>query len=324
MRRLLLLIATILVTITLLPSPTVQTQQPEKDQFPKPHNPETDEFPKPETYPQAGENCKEKRKLEPWVGTPGVGPGKSRCVLSVYNCQTDKVDVYRSGARDSGTVSLDCSDYDLAVEALARIEICCDKDSSDEKCEPPSPWFDTSSGCMESKSPQIVLSGSTATVYMCGHAIFSNAKFRDTILGDDEQYRGLLLRFLRARGLAKICCDKFKEAVRTGKPCNPRVDIDCDGKPNQSDVMSGGVYPAIDGRFTEPFADPISFPYEMTVDAIIPPEQCKGCKWEFIKGDLKCNPDRTKSHSYEATWRCPTTGKVVSVVKYSRPGVRCH
>ena len=126
MRRILLLITTILVTITLLPSPTVQTQLPENDQFPKPHNAEKDEFPKPETYPQAGANCKDKRKLEPWLGMPDVGPGKSRCVLSVSNCQTDTTDVYRSGARDSGTVSLDCSDYESDGSAWED-ESCCDR-----------------------------------------------------------------------------------------------------------------------------------------------------------------------------------------------------
>ncbi len=40
MRYFLLLTTTILVTITLLPSPTVPTQQPAIDQFPKPKDPE--------------------------------------------------------------------------------------------------------------------------------------------------------------------------------------------------------------------------------------------------------------------------------------------
>src|SRR5688572_12172979 len=106
MSRLLLLITTILITITLLPSLTVQTQQPAQTQ-----QTEKDQFPKPETYPEAGANCKNKVQLAPWLGTPGAGPGKNRCLLSVYNCRTDQTDVYQSAPRESGTVSLDCSDY---------------------------------------------------------------------------------------------------------------------------------------------------------------------------------------------------------------------
>lgn len=131
MSRLLLLTTAILITITLLPSARVQTQQPAQTQ-----QPEQDQLPKPETYPEAGPNCKNKVQLAPWLGTPAAGPGKSRCVLSLYNCRTDQTDIYQSAPRDSSNVSLDCSDYARAKDALVGKFICCDKDSSDETKRP--------------------------------------------------------------------------------------------------------------------------------------------------------------------------------------------
>ena len=127
MSRFLLLTTTTLLALTLWPSPRVQTQQPAQTQ-----QPEKDQFPKPETYPEAGPTCKYKVQLAPWLGTPGAGPGKHRCYLSVYNCRTDQTDIYQSAPRESAEVSLDCSDYERAKDALAAKFICCDKDSSDE------------------------------------------------------------------------------------------------------------------------------------------------------------------------------------------------
>jgi hypothetical protein len=140
----------------------------------------------------------------------------------------------------------------------------------------------------------------------------------------EEYYRGILLPRLAQLKLDKVCCDKFNDAVRTGQPCDPRKDVDCDGKPNKSDSHSGGLLPMIDGVFTDPHAQAESFPRGMTLDEIMPPDQCKDCKWELTKGELKCNPDPTKIHSYKATWRCPTTGQVFEVTKYSKPGASCY
>ena len=41
---------------------------------------------------------------------------------------------------------------------------------------------------------------------------------------------------LLATSSSTVCCDKFREAVRTRKPCDPRVDLDCDGTLNRSDI----------------------------------------------------------------------------------------
>ena len=320
MRRVLVFTLTLLVTTSLLLLPTVQTQQPQEDKLPVPAD-----------YPEAGANCKRRVNLSPWVGTPAVDwPKTYQCVLTIHTC--DGVKTYRSGVRPGGTGM--CADYWKAHDALVNREICCDPGAPEEKqpidkeqppekaCAPPTPWFDSSPGCNESKSSQLVISGGTATLYMCGHAVFYHTVGHDELFND--AYRAAIRDHLQSRGLDKVCCDKFNEAVRTGYPCDPRVDVDCDGQPNKSDVIAGGVLPGIDGRYTEASgANPDAFPPGLTVGAISPPTQCKDCKWELIRGVLKCNPDPTKRHTYEATWRCPTTGEVVQVDKLSKPGARC-
>ena len=111
----------------------------------------------------------------------------------------------------------------------------------------------------------------------------------------------------------------------TGKPCDAAADVDCDGRLNNVDA--DGDMPQINGlAFTEAIPatgsrDP--FPKGLNEDALMPTEECKDCKWELIKGVLKCNPDPSQRHSYEATWRCPTTGAIVDVTKLSPPGVNC-
>jgi hypothetical protein len=322
MRRSRLLTIAILVTITLLPSLAVRTQQPEEDKLPN-----------MEDYPPPGANCKVTQKLAPSLLTPEVRPGKFRCLIRVYNCQTDKIDEYPSAPRDGGQGM--CDFYENKKTALGERVVCCDQGSPEEErpparegappareCAPPTPWFGASSGCNEFRNTQIVISGGTAIVYMCGSAVFHYSIGTDELF--DEAYRSAMRDFLKGRGLDKVCCDKFEDAVRTGKPCNPRVDVDCDGQPNRSDFMEGGTLPAIDGSFTVPSGEsPDAFPPGMTVDAILPPDQCKGCRWELIKGVLKCNPDPTKRHTYESTWKCPSTGQVVEVDKLSPPGARC-
>ena len=214
----------------------------------------------------------------------------------------------------------DCPQYAAACEPEERKPE--EKQPPDTKCAPPTPWFDTSLDCKELKSTQIVISGGAAIIYMCGYAVFHYTVGTDDLF--NEAYRSAMSDFLQNRGLDKVCCDKFEDAVRTGKPCNPRLDVDCDGQPNKSDLTPHGNFPVIDGSFTEPSgANPDAFPPGMTVNAIMPDEPCKGCRWELIKGVLKCNPDPTKRHTYESTWRCPSTGKVVQVDKLSQPGAPC-
>jgi hypothetical protein len=111
MRRFLLLTTTLLLTIALLYSPRVRTQEPEKA------------LPNPVDYPAAGANCKRRVKLSPWVGTPGVDwPKTFQCVLSIHTC--DGVKTYKSGVRAAGAGM--CADYWAAHGALTNREVCCD------------------------------------------------------------------------------------------------------------------------------------------------------------------------------------------------------
>jgi hypothetical protein len=332
MRRTLLATLTVLVTINLLTSPTVQTQQPEQDQFPKPHNREQDKFPKPETYPPAGANCKDKRKLEPWLGTPDVSTGKSRCVLSFYNCQTDKTDVYQSGPRESGTVSLDCSDYLRAKEALGNIEICCDP-----KCEKPAtPWFDRGepgySG-PECKNRQPIRTTIDTKgfvfLYMCGLPVFvhdaKKEKWPRYGQGTNiEAYERALRRYVIEKVGPYVCCDSFNASVRPGSSCDPRFDLDCDGTSNGTDRTEDGRFPDI-----TTFAVGPGIPIKDTdphLSCFIPPSpnECD-CKWELMQGTRQRSRGlNVGKYNYEGRWRCPSTGKEI-VVSDSRFGhERCE
>ena len=299
MSRLLLLTTTILIIITLLPSARVQTQQPEKDQFPK-----------PETYPSAGPNCKNKVQLAPWLGMPGAGPGKNRCRLTVYNCQTDKTDVYESAPRESETVTLDCSDYERAKDVLAAKFICCDP-----KCEQPAPWFGSSSACRDVQSPVITDSGGQmplVTLYICGLDVFHDFPPKD-FPGGVNLYKTTLAYFLKQRIGSKVCCDKLREAVRTKKPCDPTDDIDCDGKRNSNDfnVAKFRTFPDINNLFTTPAGAPVDpIPRGLNPDdtEFFPPQDKCDCKWELMKGTLTCSSDGKQSHVYQARWRCPSSG----------------
>jgi hypothetical protein len=242
-------VALLTIPLLLLPYPAAGTQQPTQNTLPNPAD-----------FVAAGPNCKRKVNLSPWVGTPGVEwPKTFRCVLTIITC--DGVKTYTSGVRAAGTGM--CADYWKAHDALVNREICCDPGSPEEKqppsdkptpetkCEPPTPWFDRSLNCQEPADPQLTISGSTATLYMCGYAVFS---FSNTALQDQltaEAYRAAIKSELQYSGISKVCCDRFQDAVKTGKPCDPRADMDCDGQPNQTDSAQNNQMPDID-TFTRP------------------------------------------------------------------------
>lgn len=316
--RCVLIVTLPLVLISFIFSTPAGTQQKAKNTLPNPAD-----------FPQAGPTCKRRVKVSPIVTTPGVKwPMTFRCELTFHTCAGPET--VTSDERKTGAGM--CADYWKVHDELAKREICCDEGSPqaspspqqtpspEPKCQSVAPWFDRSSSCKEVKDTQLTISGGTATLYMCGYPVFYHTAGHDDLF--NQAYRQAFADRLRARRLDKVCCDKFKEAVTTGKPCDPRADVDCDGQPNGSDTTEGGFLPDIDGSFTEA-SEHDDFPVGMTVDVIMPPDQCKDCKWELIKGVLKCNPDATKPHVYESTWKCPTTGAVVQVDKLSKPGAPC-
>lgn len=304
MRRIAVLTIAVFVVIISLPSPAIQTRHAQQEQ---------DQRPDFRDYPEAPPDCKsfERNTLAPWMWGPPAGPGKCRCYLQVSNCRTGKMDVYQSAPRPCGSVDLDCKDYARDFDRLASTTICCKKEPCTAR---PTPWFDRSLPCKEPKSPLITISGGTLILTMCGYPVYYN-----TTIGNDpstwRHNREAMQDFLEAMGLDQVCCARFNDAVRTGRPCDPRKDVDCDGQPNKSDISTLSRLPKIDGRFSlAPGVNPNSFPTEITSDEIMPQDRCEDCKWEFIKGEIKCNPG-SKSQTYEVTWRCPTTSKHVTVRK---------
>ncbi len=238
-----------------------------------------------------------------------MGPGKSRCVLSVYNCQTDKTDVYPSGARDSGTVSLDCSDYERAVEALGSIAICCDP-----KCEQPTPWFDGRGGrpldekCKDRQHFKILFDGKGFVfLYMCGFPVFVH-DMKTTDRGLLSSYRVLLGSHVNQQVGSTVCCDSFKASARPGSSCDPRFDLDCDGTSNGTDRTEDGAFPDITtfGVGPEiPVKDTDPLP-----SCFYPPDPNRcDCKWELMQGTRTRSRGYQPQDHYEGSWRCPSTGQ---------------
>jgi hypothetical protein len=80
------------------------------------------DLPQPSEFPPAGPLCKNKMRLNPWVGTPECEPGVFQCVLDYYTCRGAKT--VHSNLRSAGDGM--CDDYWAAHATLGKIEICCD------------------------------------------------------------------------------------------------------------------------------------------------------------------------------------------------------
>ncbi len=201
-------------------------------------------------------------------------------------------------------------------------------------CRPSTPWFDKGTNCQRKLVPTITVdyTSFSASVQICVHTVFrysitgfitapANLEFYGKTLGDRviQQVGGL------------VCCDEFENAVRTGRPCNPLLDVDCDGKPNQTDVALEDVghnlyvpYPEINIFSTPPGASVPPFPEGLNPDdpGFVPNSNGCDCKWQLIKGVLNCG-SAGQGHSYVATWKCPTTGREVTTTKNATPNTPC-
>jgi hypothetical protein len=118
MRLCLLFTLVILLSIGLPLLPLGQSQKPEEVKLPVPQD-----------FPEAGENCKRRVNMSPWIGMPGVDwPNTFQCVLQIHTCEGVKQ--YKSGVRNAGATM--CADYSRTLAAFVNREICCDKN----RCEP--------------------------------------------------------------------------------------------------------------------------------------------------------------------------------------------
>jgi hypothetical protein len=197
-----------------------------------------------------------------------------------------------------------------------------DKNSPKEKkCDEPAPWFggSDSSNCRDVQSPVIEGNDLSQLVYLsfCGTnaPVFQHFVPKD-YLGGVNAYKTMLANYVRKRVGSKVCCDRWREAVRTGKPCDPSMDMDCDGKRNTADFYTpripvGAILPDINNLFSTPEGAPVDpFPDGLNPDdkGFIPPAELCDCKWELVKGTLSCSADGKQPHVYQARWRCPSTG----------------
>jgi hypothetical protein len=46
-----------------------------------------------------------------------------------------------------------------------------------------------------------------------------------------------------AAALPEVCCDEWQKAVKSGRPCNPAKDANCDGNPNNQKPYGDGLNP---------------------------------------------------------------------------------
>jgi hypothetical protein len=212
-----------------------------------------------------------------------------------------------------------------------------DKKPPEKKCEKPTPWFDGSSNCKDVQSPDFRVNeyDSLIELSMCGYSVFVHIVPKD-YPGGLVGYKTQLENFVRRRVGSRICCDKLREAARTGVPCNPTRDIDCDGKSNQADfytlsyastTIPSATFPDINRPFTSPEGAPIDpFPEGLNPDDpdFLPPQDKCDCKWELNKGTLNCSPDGKQNHFYQARWRCPSTGNERFTRKQAPATVPCN
>jgi hypothetical protein len=209
------------------------------------------------------------------------------------------------------------------------------KQPPESGCEKPTPWFDSSSdGCNDVQKPQVTIAQGAVNLSICGLPVFRFAD-KDALLL--EAYAPLLKEYVESRVGSRVCCNKIRDAARTAKPCDPTVDIDCDGILNQADLnttySSTTVFPQIDlftipsGARVDPFPaglnpdDPDFLPNRTARDSTGVGE-C-ACKWDLIKGELKCSPDGKQQHVYVATWRCRVTKAEVMTTKYAPASAPC-
>ena len=303
--------------------------------------------PKVSEVPRASSSCLTKKKL--YVSAVAGVPVGSRNGSATISCQFHTVGCgaiitpYHSTEREGGLHV--CDDWNAARDAIAgsSIESCCDLESTDQppteetnsNCPSPTKWFDNSASCKEKRAPWVQVRGTSVAVSICGYEVFRGTIPNTTDKLLVEAYRQAIIGHVRSQIGSTVCCDQFRDAVRTGSPCDPSKDIDCDGVSNQTDTVttSSVVLPDIN-IFTRASGARIdTFPEGLDPDDpdFLPDRTARDskgvgecpCKWELIKGELKCGGGGEGRHVYLATWRCPTSKAEVITTKYAAASQPC-
>ncbi|MFN6964296.1 MAG: hypothetical protein ACK4S4_11090 [Pyrinomonadaceae bacterium] len=207
-----------------------------------------------------------------------------------------------------------------------------------DRCDEPSlPWFDRGAACSDVQAPLVATQGDLVRVSVCGYSVFTG---KNPIPGDKlalGAYLTIIRSEVQAQIGSKVCCDSIRTAARTGTPCDPSRDIDCDGIPNDTDVTRNP-----EGTYSMPRIDIYTLPKDGPVDRFPPgldpddpdflpnttARDAKGvgpcaCKWQLVKGTLACSPDGRADHVYTAAWRCPSNGKEVFTTKRAKATQPC-
>ncbi len=100
------------------------------------------------------------------------------------------------------------------------------------------PWFEVDHCQHKDRAEKCFWTGvaphsCNITVCVCGYHI-------DTVF-DEVCTDALWASVVPIKGL-EVCCDKFKEGLRTHQPCDPTDDFDCDGVPNKKDLEPFGKH----------------------------------------------------------------------------------
>lgn len=192
-------------------------------------------------------------------------------------------------------------------------------------CRPSTPWFDRGTNCQDARRPDVRADYLGASVWVCGSIIFQH-RFPDG--GSHPNYGADLQNEVIRQIGSTVCCDRFRQPVASGQ-CNPRMDFDCDGKPNETDTIGWSRDPAIpmpdiNVFSTAPGAAVAPFPQGLNPDdpGFVPNSSDCDCKWQLTKGVLTCGTGG-QGHSYVATWKCPTTGREVTTTKTATANTPC-
>lgn len=241
--------------------------------------------------------------------------------------------------RKAACEALVAKSKDKLLSSCPALAEACKSDDGPPRtnCDKPTPWFSTPpSACKDLQGWIVAVSDRTVTLSVCGTPVFSRVLDRSV---DPDTYRTEMSARVRTTAGTYVCCDKFREAARTGRPCDPSADVDCDGRPNQQDVLrdlvteqnaslfSTPVYPSVNRVFTRAEGASIDpFPPGLNPDDtdFFPSQDKCDCKWELVNGTLSCSPDGKQPHVYQARWRCPSTGNERFTRKEAKATAPCE
>jgi hypothetical protein len=216
---------------------------------------------------------------------------------------------FPAGVSTALRVQVDKYQADAAAgkrKVLACLKTGGEKSPPEKTCEPAPPgndpaWFGdcqnrergTYSSGQNRRNPGI----ESISVSICGEVI----RFEQRNLFESAVRRPPLVYSF------DVCCEAWKQAARSGSPCDVRKDIDCDGEPNEKDVTPleapGNLRSDADYVTNSPVTN---LPFWKELYRHIPSQrECKDCKWELVKVDYTCKDEVIE---YQTTWKCPGTG----------------